>query len=174
MKLIDLIVKEVKREDIMTMAQFFVQDWHNDSHVAICFTRRPNNKDYPLEWRGIGYLISGVMEIGCLAEDASSVIITRDELMQAYDAADKKSTELVEPEKLVDDVNHPSHYNNGGIECIDIIAEMVSDKQGMEAACVANVVKYLYRYKNKGGIESVKKAQWYLNKMIEGMESGKL
>lgn len=76
---------------------------------------------------------------------------------------------------MIDNVNSPSHYTHGNIECIDIIAEMVRDKSGMESACVANITKYLYRYKGKGGIESVKKAQWYLNRLIqelEGQETG--
>lgn len=72
-----------------------------------------------------------------------------------------------------DEVNHPTHYTNGNIECIDIIREMVRGKSEMEAACIANVVKYLYRYKDKGGIKSVEKAQWYLNLMIEEMKNEK-
>lgn len=69
-----------------------------------------------------------------------------------------------------DTVNHPEHYTKNGVECIDIIDAMTKDKQGMEAICVANVVKYLYRYKNKGGVEAVKKAQWYLTKLISTLE----
>lgn len=72
---------------------------------------------------------------------------------------------------MTDNVNSPSHYMHGKIECIDIIAEMVRDKHGMESVCVANITKYLYRYRDKGGIESVKKAQWYLNRLIQELES---
>ena len=72
---------------------------------------------------------------------------------------------------MIDNVNSPPHYTHGNIECIDIVAEMVRDKSGMESACVANITKYLYRYKGKGGIESVKKAQWYLNRLIQELES---
>lgn len=48
-----------------------------------------------------------------------------------------------------DNVNHPSHYNQGGIECIDAIASAVCDLDGVEAFCTANAIKYLWRWKNK-------------------------
>lgn len=70
-----------------------------------------------------------------------------------------------------DVVNHPSHYTNGRIECIDAIDSATTGKSGIEAVCVANVIKYLWRYEEKGGLESVRKAQWYLNKLISELES---
>lgn len=70
---------------------------------------------------------------------------------------------------MTDEINRPAHYTSGNIECIDIIREMVRGKSEMEAACITNIVKYLYRYKEKGGIKSVEKAQWYLNLMVEEM-----
>ena len=71
----------------------------------------------------------------------------------------------------VDVVNHPSHYTKGRIECIDAIDSATTGKSGIEAVCVANVIKYLWRYEEKGGLESVRKAQWYLNKLISELES---
>lgn len=70
-----------------------------------------------------------------------------------------------------DVVNHPSHYTKGRIECIDAIDSATAGKSGIEAVCVANVIKYLFRYEEKNGLEDVKKAQWYLNKLISEMES---
>lgn len=70
-----------------------------------------------------------------------------------------------------DVVNHPSHYTKGSIECIDAIDSATAGKSGIEAVCVANVIKYLWRYEEKGGLESVRKAQWYLNKLISELES---
>lgn len=66
-----------------------------------------------------------------------------------------------------DNVNHPDHYTQGGIECIDAIAAATVGKTGIEAACVANIIKYLWRYELKNGVEDIKKAQWYLNKLLE-------
>lgn len=70
-----------------------------------------------------------------------------------------------------DNVNHPKHYTQGGIECIDAIKAATVGKTGIEAVCVANVVKYLWRYEEKNGVEDVKKARWYLERLISELES---
>lgn len=68
-----------------------------------------------------------------------------------------------------DFVNHPNHYQ-GKVECIDAIESAVAGKTGLSAVCTANVIKYLWRCERKNGLEDLKKAQWYLNKLIEHME----
>lgn len=65
-----------------------------------------------------------------------------------------------------DNVNHPSHYETGNFECIDVMIET----QGKEAVmdfCICNAFKYIYRHNNKNGVEDIKKAKWYLDKYIE-------
>lgn len=71
---------------------------------------------------------------------------------------------------MTDNVNHPSHYTQGGVECIDAITAATVNKTGIEAVCTANIIKYLWRYEAKNGLEDVKKAQWYLNRLIAEME----
>ena len=71
---------------------------------------------------------------------------------------------------MTDNVNHPSHYTQGGVECIDAITAATVNKTGIEAVCTANVIKYLWRYEAKNGLEDVKKAQWYLNRLIAELE----
>ena len=71
---------------------------------------------------------------------------------------------------LSDPVNHPKHYTQGGIECIDALAAATVGKTGIESVCVANVIKYLWRYEAKGGVEDVKKARWYLDRLIGELE----
>lgn len=66
---------------------------------------------------------------------------------------------------MKDNIN-PSHYKNGKVEAIDAIESATVNKKGIEAVCVANVIKYLWRYEDKNGIEDIKKAQWYINKLI--------
>jgi hypothetical protein len=66
-----------------------------------------------------------------------------------------------------DMVNSPAHYTQGDIECIDAIAQVVKDLDGMEAMCTGNAIKYLWRWKHKNGVEDLKKAQWYLQRMID-------
>lgn len=69
---------------------------------------------------------------------------------------------------MVDDnVNHPSHYA-GRVECIDALESAVAGLQGIEAFCTANAIKYLWRWKRKGGIEDLKKARWYIDRLIGG------
>ena len=67
-------------------------------------------------------------------------------------------------------VDHPGHYNPGGIECIDAIAAATCDLRGEEAFCTGNALKYLWRWKAKAGVEDLKKARWYIDRMIERME----
>ena len=65
-----------------------------------------------------------------------------------------------------DNVNKPAHYQ-GKVECIDAIESAVEGLEGIEAVCTANVIKYVWRWKKKNGIEDLRKASWYLNKLIE-------
>lgn len=74
---------------------------------------------------------------------------------------------------MSDMVQHPQHYNQGGIECIDAIKAATVGKTGIEAFCVGNAIKYLFRYENKNGLEDVKKAQWYINRLIQELEEKK-
>lgn len=71
---------------------------------------------------------------------------------------------------MVDNVNNPTHYTQGEIECIDCIKAAIINKTGIKAFCVGNAIKYLFRYENKNGLEDVKKAQWYINRLIQELE----
>jgi hypothetical protein len=66
-----------------------------------------------------------------------------------------------------EEVNHPAHYTAGGIECIEAIAAATVGLEGIEAVCTANVIKYLWRWKMKGGLTDLEKAKWYLEKLIK-------
>jgi|TARA_E500000318_G_scaffold107614_1_gene117178 hypothetical protein len=67
-----------------------------------------------------------------------------------------------------DNVNHPPHYNQAGIECLDAIAAATGD--GYEYYLQGNILKYLWRYRYKNGTEDLKKAQFYLNKLVKEKE----
>ena len=70
---------------------------------------------------------------------------------------------------IPDVVNHPSHYESGKFECIEVMIET----QGKEAVmdfCLCNAFKYLYRHNRKNGIEDIKKAIWYLKRHIKNIE----
>lgn len=65
-------------------------------------------------------------------------------------------------------VNHPSHYNQGGIEVWDVISAFTKDLEGAEAFYAGNVIKYVLRWNHKNGIEDLEKAKVYIDKIIEG------
>lgn len=69
----------------------------------------------------------------------------------------------------MDNVNHPSHYTQGGIECIEAIHASMS-KEGFSAYCKGNCLKYIWRYEHKGGTEDLKKAKVYLDWLIQNEE----
>jgi len=73
----------------------------------------------------------------------------------------------VSPETSFDNVNHPAHYTSGEIECIDAIKAATSALQGEEAFCTGNALKYLWRWKAKGGHEDLRKAVWYIERMLK-------
>lgn len=73
---------------------------------------------------------------------------------------------------MKDNIN-PSHYKQGKVECIDAIESATINKKGLDAVCTANVIKYIWRCEDKGGIEDMKKALWYLQKMIKSHEEVK-
>ncbi len=69
-----------------------------------------------------------------------------------------------------DPVNSPSHYNSGGIEAISAI-EASMDPVAYEGYLKGNIMKYMWRYERKGKpVEDLKKAQWYLGRLIAAQE----
>lgn len=67
-------------------------------------------------------------------------------------------------------VNHPNHYQSSKFEAIDIIDEFGKDYTGESAFDFGNVVKYILRAKKKNGLEDLRKARWYLDRLINKWE----
>lgn len=68
-------------------------------------------------------------------------------------------------------VSHPSHYQSkSGLEVIDVIEAFTEDLSGMEAVDTANVIKYICRWKKKGGVQDLKKVIWYATDLIDRLE----
>ena len=65
-----------------------------------------------------------------------------------------------------DIVNHPKHYTSGSIECIQAIEAQLSPEE-FQGFLKGNVLKYIWREKQKGGTESLQKAEWYLSRLIQ-------
>lgn len=67
---------------------------------------------------------------------------------------------------MVDMVNQPPHYTSGKVECIDALEAATVELKGLDAVCTANAIKYLWRWKQKNGVEDLRKARWYIDKLI--------
>lgn len=91
------------------------------------------------------------------------------EELEYYSNTDKMTKKIWND--ILDNVEHPSHYCRGGIECIDAI-EASLGKDEFTGFLRGNIIKYIWRYKDKNGLEDLKKAQWYLNKLIEVVKNG--
>jgi hypothetical protein len=63
------------------------------------------------------------------------------------------------------DAINPSHYQSE-IECIDAIKASMTKEQ-FKGYLKGNVQKYIWRYEQKNGVEDLKKAQWYLDRLIK-------
>lgn len=66
---------------------------------------------------------------------------------------------------MADNVNHPEHYTQGDVECIDAIDSATTGLVGIIAVCVANVIKYVWRFARKNGVEDLDKADYYLQRL---------
>ena len=67
---------------------------------------------------------------------------------------------------MADNVNRPSHYTAGKVECIDAMEAAVTGLEGMDTVLTAQILKYIWRWKKKNGVEDLRKAEWYLKRLI--------
>jgi hypothetical protein len=67
-------------------------------------------------------------------------------------------------------VERPQHYAFGGIEAIEGIEASMS-AEAYRGFCKGNVLKYVWRYESKNGLEDLEKAKWYLNQLIFALET---
>ena len=72
---------------------------------------------------------------------------------------------------MVDMINHPAHYKAAnGLEVINVIEAFTAKLTGIQATDTGNIIKYICRWKEKNGLEDLKKAQWYLDHLINIIE----
>jgi len=70
---------------------------------------------------------------------------------------------------MKDKIN-PDHYQRDGMECIDAIKAAVQNLSGAEAYETGSAIKYLWRWKEKGGKDDLNKAVWFIKDMISDIE----
>ena len=100
--------------------------------------------------------------------------MTEIEARDLFGPFEHEDEEKVTPEKRMgveqDMVNHPAHYTAGGIECIDAIQAAMQGLNGFEGFCAGNAIKYLWRWKTKGGVTDLHKAGWYVERLVKYVE----
>lgn len=64
-----------------------------------------------------------------------------------------------------DPVNSPPHYRVGEMEAIDYIYQQLG-AEGIKTYLEGNILKYMHRWRFKNGVEDLRKARWYLDKLI--------
>lgn len=84
------------------------------------------------------------------------------------DDANRNAEPAQEPAS--DNVNHPQHYTQGDIECIDAIKAATAGLSGFEAYLSGTMLKYNWRWPHKNGIEDLQKMIWYANRLIEELK----
>lgn len=103
-------------------------------------------------------------ELCCILADGDKNMLTVDD--ERYIIDGNKGKENKQMAEKQDMVNHPKHYNDCSIECIDIMV-MMFGAEYVAMHCVITAYKYMHRYKSKNGFEDLKKAEWYLTKHAE-------
>jgi len=85
------------------------------------------------------------------------------EEQERREAAAKRNALAPGPPVDADTVDHPAHYTQGGIECIEVLEQLAADGHDFR---ILNAIKYLWRYRHKGGDESLRKARWYIERVL--------
>ena len=90
---------------------------------------------------------------------------------QEWDRMSGKADPVNQPSQSYDPVEKPMHYD-GQVECIEYIRDRLGH-EGFISYCWGSVIKYQHRWKDKGGIESLRKARWFLNRLIQEESTGR-
>lgn len=132
--------------------------------------------------RKMSILLNTIGQMACDAEDKGEIdfglrLTVEDAYALCRAASHTDNTpdirEVVEEhseDAKADPVNRPAHYTSGGIECIDAMQAAFGD-EAVKDFCLCNAFKYLWRHRQKNGVEDLKKARWYLNRLITAMEA---
>ncbi len=132
--------------------------------------------------RKMSILLNEIGQMACDAEDKGKIdfdlrLTVEDAYALCHAASHTDNTpdirEVVEEhseDAKADPVNRPAHYTSGGIECIDAMQAAFGD-EAVKDFCLCNAFKYLWRHRQKNGVEDLKKARWYLNRLITAMEA---
>lgn len=94
--------------------------------------------------------------------------------MDTEDKAVEEDANEEEEEEEAHNAVSPSHYKYGDIEVIDYIDQVCRLYGGEQAFYVANAIKYVSRSPLKNGVEDLRKARWYLDRLIDKTDQGEI
>lgn len=104
------------------------------------------------------------------AEDVIRPALGNNRVYEAIDAIREQKT-MSSLNFTEDIINQPPHYKApNGLESIDVIEAFTEDLEGFPAVCTGNAIKYILRWNKKGGTDDLRKAKWYINKLIAYLE----
>ena len=98
--------------------------------------------------------------------NSNMFVKNEDALFRTPSYAEEQLANAEKPKK--DMINHPPHYTQGEIECIEAI-KYINNKlhmEGYEGYCLGNFIKYIWRCNFKNGWEDIDKAIFYLNELL--------
>jgi hypothetical protein len=159
----------IERQDVLTAADI---DWSKAPEGATHYSKRFGEYYKAEDGFLLNYLADESRWIVLIDWSISALESPHFEMIKRTESITDVARSIEEARQVEKDaVNNPSHYTTGGIECIDAMQAMLSREEFI-GYLRGNVFKYQWRYKHKNGIEDLKKAQWYANRLIE-LESAK-
>lgn len=159
-------------EKMDSFIEDFIKSLPWEKVIVLSFGRNPNSAPDDVQ-RCLSK--SDINRYDCLGKDVVFThygeLATRARLDELQPRSTPRGNCNKENNNAHDAVNHPSHYCRDGIECIDVIKATTKGMNAFDAFCQGNAIKYLFRWQYKNGVEDLKKARWYIDKLIEIQES---
>lgn len=106
---------------------------------------------------------------GCDGERCYFLDLAEQSIWDGVQRYCEKRADVIRKEEPPGMINRPPHYNAGKVECIEAATINLT---GIDAVCTGNAIKYLWRWKQKGGVEDLRKAKWYLDRLITSQHGG--
>ncbi len=122
--------------------------------------------EYRFQGYCVGIVLDSVMEYPNTKDEIKTLKTAEQHLNNLIESL-KKDSQTIDLDNK--NINSPSHYTQGKYETIDVVRDVLGPEK-FEGHCVGNILKYVFRYPYKNGIEDLKKAEKYLEWLIETKE----
>jgi hypothetical protein len=154
-KFIELLKMGKQRKDIMQDYGIDYDELHKLTKYWNLVGWRPNKGEPPAQKKSKGQMAQ----------------LNTVNFMQALEETTEVEELNIVDEQIPNVIERPPHYTAGKVECIDAIESAIEGLDPEEAVHVGNVMKYIWRFKKKNGLQDLEKAQWYLGRLIRKLKS---